>query len=190
MASSKTAGLIHYLFDPLTEIEGARILEVGSPTWPWESIRERFHGCREFISVDLQQRVQTDFICNAENLVEFFGAETFELVISLFTIEHVENWKAAVSNFKNVCTPGGIIFIATCTQHFPYHDSFDAWRFEIQDIQEIFNDCHLEFIAVFPPDSEHTPGNIVFAKVRKPLDFMERDLSAFPLFNINYGQRV
>ena len=190
MASHKTAGLIRLFLDQATEINGARILEVGSPTWPWESIRDCFPGCREFISVDLQQRDRTDFICNAENLVEFFGPTAFDLIISLFTIEHVENWKVAISHFKNVCKPGGSIFIATCTQQFPYHDSFDAWRFEVQDIQEIFSDCLLEFVGIFPPDLKYTPGNFIYAKVKKPLDFMERDLSEYPLFNINHGRYI
>lgn len=190
MASHQTAFLIRDLFNFETEIKGKRILEVGSATWPWESIKERFKGCREFISIDLKSCFETDFICDAEDLVNFFGPESFELVISLFTIEHVKDWKKVISNFKNVCTPGGIIFISTCTQHFPYHDDCDAWRFEVQDIYEIFSDCFVEFASTVPQDRKETPGEYVFAKIKKPHIFVEMSLDQQTIFNINYGKRI
>lgn len=190
MASPITALLIRDWFDPEVEIKGKRILEVGSASWPWESIKERFKGCQEYISIDLKQKFETDFICNAENLVEFFGAERFEVVISLFTLEHVENWKKVITNLKNVCSPGGVIFISSCTQYYPYHDSFDAWRFELKDFEEIFSDCQIENLAEFPPDKEHIPGSQVFLKVRKPKTFAERSLEQLTLFNINHRCRI
>ena len=188
MASHLSAFIIRDLIDFETEIKGKRILEVGSASWTWESIKEHFMGCKEFISVDLQQRPETDYICDAENLIDFFGLESFEFIVSLFMIEHVKDWKKVISNFKHVCAPGGTILIASCTQQFPFHDSYDAWRFEDEDIQEIFSDCEIEFI--FMSKALKTPGFLIFAKIKKPIHFIENCLDYYTLFNINSSEYI
>jgi len=190
MASHLTAGLIKGWMNLESEIHGKRILEVGSSTWPWESIRERFAGCTEFISVDIKQRHDTDIICDACDLVKLFGPQSFDFIVSLFTIEHVKDWKRAISNIKNVCKPGGVIFISTVTQPFPYHDEYDAWRYEIQDLCTIFSDCHIEatLTASIPDDDSHAFQ--IFMKAVKPLKFTEVNLSRHKLYDINKRKRI
>jgi len=46
----------------------------------------------------------------AELLVEFFGINKFDVVISTEMLENVKDWRIVINNLKEVLKPGGIIY--------------------------------------------------------------------------------
>jgi hypothetical protein len=85
-----------------------------------------------------------------------------------------------VSNFKSVVRPGGIILITTRSRGFPLHGyPGDFWRYELRDIRVIFGDCVIEQLEA---DEPAQPG--VFARIRKPSQLQEFDLTGYYLYSI------
>ncbi len=163
------------------EIKGKRVIESGSQdvngsTRP--SI-ERL-GPSFYLGTDLQPGHRVDQLCDAVNLVAMFGAESFDVLISTEQLEHVEDWRSVISNFKRILKPGGTLFITTRSEGFEYHAwPTDFWRYEVMDMKAIFADFE---ILVLESDKRE-PG--VFIKARKPKNFKEKDLSRYALYSIN-----
>jgi SAM-dependent methyltransferase len=162
------------------EIKGKRVLEVGA-----YNVNGTLRGyClsldpKEYIGVDLSEGNCVDRVVNAEALVQEFGKNSFDVVISTEMLEHVVEWKPVITNMKQVVKPGGVIVITTRSQGFPFHEyPVDAWRFEVQDMKEIFSDFTIE--TVIPDPFE--PG--VFIKATKPKKWVEKDLGPVKLYSI------
>lgn len=167
------------------DVEGKKVIEVGSNDVNG-SIRSIVTSLNptEYVGVDLMDGPGVDLICRVEELFNCFEKNSFDLVISTEMLEHVQDWKKAISNIKKICKPGGIIRITTRSYGFPYHPSpEDFWRFELEDMEQIFSDCE---ILSLERDREFSG---VFIKVKKPLKFIENDLSDFKLYNIITNRR-
>ncbi len=169
------------------EFRGKRVLEVGS-RYVNGSVRpliEKFFQPKEYIGVDIEPGKFVDLILPAEKLLEHFGPESFDVVISTEVLEHVVDWRAVVNNMKGVLKRGGYIYITTRSRGFPYHGSpYDFWRYEIDDMKKIFRD--FEIIAL---EKDHeAPG--VFLKARKPENYVPADLSDILLYSILLGRRT
>ena len=148
------------------------------------SIIESWHPA-EYIGVDIENGPGVDMICNAEDLIKRFGKEVFDAVISTDLLEHVRDWKKVISNIKNVCKPNGVMLITTCSYGFKYHGyPYDFWRYEVEDMKEIFSDCIVERV-----EADKT-GLGVFIKTKKPNNFHEKDLSGYKLYSIITDKRV
>lgn len=155
-------------------VTGKRVLEVGSRNIngsPREIIGA--FGPEEYVGVDPTDGLDVDVVLGAEALIEHFGAERFDLVVSTKALEHIEHWKCAVHNMKTVCAPGGILMVTTRSPGFKLHDyPQDFWRFRAVDFGGIFSDCYIETLQADP----QAPG--VFIKAIKPaVNFVECDLS-------------
>lgn len=164
-----------------------RAIEVGSRDYNrgYRDLVELSGGFSEYVGVDIGQGPGVDVICDAEQVVERFGEVSFDLVIATELLEHVRDWRKVVTNLKNVCKPGGVIIITTRSRGYRYHaEPCDFWRYDTGDIAAIFGDC--EVLALEEDTDE--PG--VFAKVRRPEGFREKDLSDFSLFSIVTGKRT
>ncbi|MEM0085025.1 MAG: methyltransferase domain-containing protein [Candidatus Methanomethylicia archaeon] len=101
----------------LEEFRDKRILEVGSK-YINGSVRpfiERFLKPREYIGIDIEPGKFVDLILPAENVLKYFGEESFDVVIATELLEHVKNWRLVVYNMKAVLKSNGYIYI--------YHDS-------------------------------------------------------------------
>ncbi len=169
------------------EFAGRRVLEVGSK-FVNGSVRpliERFCRPREYVGVDIETGKYIDVILPAERLVEYFGPESFDVVISTEVLEHVFDWRTVVNNMKAVLKPGGIIYIITRSSGFPYHAyPHDYWRYEIEDMERIFGD--FEIIAL----EKDWEAPDVFLKARKPKSLSPNDLSQIELYSIVVGRRT
>lgn len=168
------------------EAEGKAAIESGGRNVNG-TVRPIVEACNpaSYISTDIAAGEGVDFITDAEELVEVFGEKSFDLLLSTEVIEHVENWRVVISNYKNILRPGGVLFITTRSFGFGWHGyPHDYWRYEIEDMREIFSD--FEIMALYADPYE--PG--VFIKAKRPKKFVERDLSDYKLYSINALERT
>lgn len=168
------------------EISNKRIIEIGSYNVNG-SFRSFVQSRKpaEYIGVDIEKGLGVDVVCGVENIIEKFGKESFDIVISMEMVEHVKNWRKAISNIKNICKPGGTILITTRSYNFSYHGfPYDFWRYEIDDMKHIFSDCIIKKLEKDPVE----PG--VFIKVVRPDKFTEKSLSDYELYSIILDKRV
>ncbi len=92
-----------------------RVLEVGS-AYVNGSVRpliERFCSPAEYIGADIQPARGVDVVLPAERLMDHFGPESFDVVISTEMLEHVRDWRKVIINMKDVLKPGGYMYITT-----------------------------------------------------------------------------
>jgi SAM-dependent methyltransferase len=169
------------------EFKEKRILEIGSK-YVNGSVRpliERFTYPKEYIGVDMSLGKYVDIVLPAEKLVEYFGEETFDVVISTELLEHVEDWRLVITNIKRVLKRGGYLYITTRSYGFPYHGyPHDYWRYEIEDMYKLFSDFE---ILILEKDLS-VPG--VFLKARKPLNYKPTDLQDIALYSMILGKRT
>lgn len=169
-----------------SEIKGKRVLEVGALNVNG-SMREwvTAFGPAEYIGIDLKKGDGVDRVMSADDILKEFGEKSFDLLISTEMLEHAENWKLIISNFKRILKPGGALLITTRSEGFPFHEyPIDAWRFEVEDMREIFSDFEIKNLISDP----YEPG--VFIKAVRPKKFSEKDLSDFELFSVPKMGRV
>ncbi|MHA1729904.1 MAG: methyltransferase domain-containing protein [Promethearchaeota archaeon] len=168
------------------EITGKSVLEVGAYDVNG-SLRPiiKMWNPSQYIGVDIQKGPGVDVICNAEDLEERFGSESFDIILSSDTLEHIYNWRGAISNIKKICKPNGILILSVPSIGFPYHSyPHDYWRYEINDIQDIFSDFEIQIIE------NSYPYSGVLIKVKKPQNFKENNLDTIMLYSIIAKKRV
>jgi SAM-dependent methyltransferase len=169
------------------EFNGKGILEVGSK-YVNGSIRplvERFLAPENYVGVDIEPGKYVDVVISAENLANYFGPESFDVVISTELIEHVNDWRKVVGNMKEVLKPAGNLYITTRSKGMPFHaHPYDFWRFEVDDMKKIFSD----FEIIRLRKDHGTPG--VFLKCRKPLDWVPTDLERISLYSMVLDRRT
>lgn len=163
------------------DVKGKAVLEVGARNvnGSARSFVEAMRP-RRYVGTDIVAGNGVDQLCSATALVDVFGEISFDVLISTEAMEHIEDWRAAIHNFKAVLKPGGLLILTTRSWGFPYHEyPGDFWRYEIADMQALFADCEIVTLESDPSE----PG--VFLKARKPVDFVEADLSAYALRSIS-----
>jgi SAM-dependent methyltransferase len=123
------------------EFDGKRVLEVGSKFVNGSVLPliERFCSPKDYVGVDIEPGKYVDVVLPAEKLVDCFGSESFDVVISTELLEHVYDWRIVVNNMKTVLKRGGYIYVTTRSRGFPYHAyPYDFWRYEPNDMLAIF----------------------------------------------------
>ena len=140
---------------------------------------------RCYVGVDIEEGPGVDEICNVANLVDTFGRDSFDVVLTTELMEHVEDWRTAISNLKNVLRPNGTLLLTTRSKGVAYHGyPYDFWRYEPSDMEAIFSDLTIEKIEMDPIG----PG--VMVKAKKGADFVENDLSDHCLYSIVSRRRI
>ncbi|HEY5476635.1 MAG TPA: methyltransferase domain-containing protein [Tepidiformaceae bacterium] len=134
---------------------------------------------RGYVGVDIVEGPRVDRLCDVQDLVSVFGAESFDVVVATELLEHVEDWRGAIGNLKTVMRPGGSIFVTTRSVGFPKHDwPGDHWRFSIGDMAQIFADFDIEVIQRDPFDIG------VFLKAQKPQEWIPLSLAGYNLYRV------
>jgi SAM-dependent methyltransferase len=162
------------------EVKASRVLEVGALDvngTPRETVeRLRPHS---YTGVDLSAGPGVDEVCDVSRLIGRFGRDSFDVVVSTEMLEHVRDWRAAITNLKGVLKPGGLLLITTRSLGYPYHGyPDDFWRFEEEDLRSIFSDMTILIVTRDPL----VPG--IFIKAAKPAGYAEKDLSPLELYSI------
>jgi len=170
------------------EVENKKICEVGSynVNGSFRDIVESFKPF-EYIGIDIEAGPGVDIICSADNLVKKFDEDRFDMVITTCVFEHIRNWKISISNIKRVTKPGGIILFVVPSRWQLHSYPYDFWRYSKDDIKNIFTDCKILKIEERRTDANHC---CVFAKIKKPLEFLRQDLSNYKLFSVIANKRI
>lgn len=169
------------------EFNEKRILEVGSK-YVNGSVRpliEGFFSPQEYIGVDIESGKFVDLILPAEKILDHFGPESFDVVISTELLEHIVDWRLAVNNMKMILKRTGYIYITTRSRGFLYHGfPWDFWRYAVEDMGRIF----MDFEVIAQKKDHQAPG--VFLKARKPENYVPADLSDIALYSMVLGRRT
>lgn len=176
-------GVNHLLPEDVT---GKSVLDVGSYDYNgnFSPVIRRLNPAK-FVGIDMLPGPGVDIVCLAEDAATMFGENSFDTVVATELMEHVRNWREAISSLKKVCKPGGILFITTRSKGFKLHGyPSDYWRYELEDMRKLFADCEILKLESDP----QAPG--VFLKVRKPLNFTEISLKDYALYSMIENRRI
>ncbi len=143
-------------------------------------------GPTSYVGIDLDAGPGVDLVWNAEKLLEKFPENSVDFILTNECMEHVEDWKKIILNFKAAVKPGGYILITTRSKGFPYHAwPYDFWRYSVQDMKDIFAD----FDVLDVRDDPETPG--VFVLASKPVTPRPAvDLDTIKLYSIVKWKRL
>jgi SAM-dependent methyltransferase len=161
------------------DVAGREVLDVGSLDVNG-SLRPFVEtlGPARYVGVDIAPGPRVDVVVDASRIVERFGPESFDVVITTEMLEHIRDWQTVVSNLKRVVRPGGLLLVTTRSIGFHYHGyPFDFWRYEPEDMRAIFADFE---IVALERDTD-APG--IFMLARKPPGFSE-NRAALALYSI------
>jgi SAM-dependent methyltransferase len=180
--------VIEFFIDTIEpdEFKGSRVLELGAK-YVNGSVRplvEKLCCPKEYIGIDVQPGRFVDLVLPAERIVECFGEESFDLIVSTELLEHVNDWRIVVDNSKRVLRREGKIYVTTRSKGFHLHGyPYDFWRYELDDMRRIFSDFR---ILALRHDAQ-APG--LFLKAMKPRDWRPTQLSEIALYSMVLGRR-
>jgi SAM-dependent methyltransferase len=107
------------------------------------------------------------------------------MLIATEVLEHIKDWRKAVTNFKHILKPGGILIITVPSKGCGFHGcSEDHWRYELIDVKNIFSDFIIEELWKSPSIEG------VFLKARRPEHFIEFDTTTYKLYSIMKRRRT
>ena len=132
--------------------EKFRILELGtkrsmvdSPTHKKELFKNIENV--EYIMTDYQEGIDVDIVCDLHKINNTFQDETFDLILSFSTFEHLKYPQLCSHNLMKLLKIGGRIVIQT-HQTYPLHGyKYDYFRFSREAIKSIFSK-KMNFITI------------------------------------------
>ena len=131
----------------------------------------------------------------------------YDIVVCTETIEHIEDWRKAITNLMKALKIGGTILLSAPSKGFGKHDyPSDYWRYEIEDIEFIFKEFEIILLCengyeppgrpdpvsvsvtpfIYPPDIK----NYGFFLKAKKINNNIPDFSKHCLYNINTIRRT
>lgn len=141
---------------------------------------------RSYLGVDIQEGPSVDRIVNAEALIDTFGAESFDVVISTEMLEHVENWPLIVCNLATVLKPEGLLILTTRDVGMYWHGfPSDYWRFSPADLRRIFEPIGDVISAEKDTDDQAWGSGIIVRKVTTHLREWYISLERIPIHGVD-----
>jgi len=152
------------------DLLGDEVLEVGSMIVAGQehiALRDSIQPLvKKFIGLDMRPGNGVDVVANAVNIP--YGDDSFDSIISLDTLEHVDWPRDVIRECARVLRPGGFFFLATVFS-FPIHDyPSDYWRFTPTCLKMLVEDAGLEVYGDLTPETEGTNPMVVKVLARKP----------------------
>jgi len=132
---------LDFFLTALKVVSHPRILEIGTRRWGPNPTHHKalFPEFSEYIMTDIQEGIDVDVVSDAHQLSEVFGKNSFDVIWSSSTWEHLHSPWIAANEVLEVLKPGGLFFIQTHFQ-FPEHGyPFDYFRFSREALEHIFN---------------------------------------------------
>lgn len=127
-------GVGAYVMGQLNKLQGC-VLEVGSLNVNGTTKEIVPHS----IGTDMRAGDNVDIVCPAEKLMERFGREKFDAVLSCDAFEHMENWRACLRGMWGVIRPDGWLVITMASPAKGRHNHpNDYWRANWEHIIRIF----------------------------------------------------
>jgi SAM-dependent methyltransferase len=167
------------------ELRGKEVLEVGSLNVNG-SIRSLITPFQplSYLGVDVTHGPGVDAICDIHELIRRYGRDRYDVVICTELLEHLKDWRSAISNLKNILKEDGVLLVTTRSKGFPYHGyPDDFWRYDEDDLRIIFSDFFIEHLMSDPS----SPG--VFLKARKRAPFIEVPIDSHRLYSVLANKR-
>jgi SAM-dependent methyltransferase len=168
------------------DVRGKSIIEVGAYDVNG-SLRPHVQSLNpgKYVGVDIAAGPGVDLVADVTDILNHFEYGSFDMVIATEVLEHVKNWRKAVSNIKHIIKPGGIVIITVPSKGCGFHGCpEDHWRYEMEDIKMIFSDFIIEELWKSP----EIEG--VFLKAKRPDNLIEFDTSNYKLFSIMKRRRA
>jgi SAM-dependent methyltransferase len=165
---------------------GLTVIEVGSLEGGANDVRPLIEARlpSSYVGVDVIAGPGVDEIGTAESLTLTTGTAVADFVVCAEVMEHVRDWRSAISQMKLALKPAGWLLITTRSPGYPFHVSpFDYWRYTAEDALTIMADMDAVNVEADPV----APG--VFIAARMPEQFEPLDLSNVRLTSVLTGHR-
>jgi predicted SAM-dependent methyltransferase len=93
----------------------------------------------EYVMTDYQHGLDVDIVCDLHKPSGVFNNNSFDIIISYFTFEHLKYPQLCGHNLMKMLNIGGIIYIQT-HQTYPLHGyKYDYFRFSREALKAIFS---------------------------------------------------
>lgn len=121
-----------------------RVLELGTlQSVPGRSTMHRAFvpHAREYLGTDLEAGPDVDMVADVHRLSQVVGEESFDIVLSFSTFEHIKYPHLAAHEVMKSLTVGGLVFVQT-HQSFPLHAyPADYFRFSTEALAGLFGEA-------------------------------------------------
>jgi SAM-dependent methyltransferase len=122
-------------------MEAPRVLELGTrQSIPGRSTMHRdwVPHASEFLGTDVEDGADVDVVADVHRLSAAVGEESFDVILSCSTFEHLKYPTLAAHELMKVLRVGGVLFVQT-HQSFPLHAyPYDYFRFSREALASLF----------------------------------------------------
>ncbi len=132
---SLRAPLARWLEEEGRAAAGLRVLDVGCGEKPYLPY---FDGASEYVGVDVDESARADVVGAAERLP--LPDASFDLVLCLQVLEHVDDPARAVRELHRVVKPGGRVLVATHGAYVFHPSPVDYWRWTHTGLARLLED--------------------------------------------------
>jgi SAM-dependent methyltransferase len=129
-----------------------KILEVGSMIINPIPVKSAFAEERydSYTGIDMRPGNGVDVVVNAHDLVDKFGADSFDIVVCIATLEHDDKFWITQDQINKVLKKGGFYLLCVPSIHFHFHRyPDDYWRFTPSGVKLLFEGYEiLELVGI------------------------------------------
>ena len=128
----------------------------------------------KYIGADIVPGPNVDVVLKYPHLWQEFRDNSFDVVISGQTLEHVEYPWEVIKEIERVMKPGGIGCIIVPSSGYEHGYPIDCWRYMPDGLRALANWAGLEILEVTKddsPDSIWKLTTLIFKKMKKEVKF-------------------